>query len=168
MVIWITGLSASGKTTLSKAFEKKIKATRPNTVLLDGDVIRELYGNDLGFTEPDRIVQIKRLQSIASFLEKQSILVVVAALYANHELLENNRTRFADYFEVYLKADIEFLMRREFKDLYKNALANKIDNVVGVSIPWNEPAHPDIVFDVKDGYTADEMAQKIYALTIGN
>ena len=126
MVIWITGLSASGKTTLSRAYEKKYKNKFPNLVLLDGDLIRDLYGNDLGFKKSDRILQIKRLQSIALFLEKQSIIVIVAALYSDHNLLEMNRKLFDDYFEIYLKADVAQLQKREFKDLYKNALNGRI------------------------------------------
>lgn len=162
MVIWITGLSAAGKTTLSKAFERKYKEQIPNMVLLDGDVIRQLYGNDLGYEEKDRAIQIGRLHSIAAFLEQQSILVVVAALYANTELLEKNRNTFKDYFEVYLKADIDLLKTREIKELYKNALEKKINNVVGVDIPWHEPKKPDMVFEVSEGIKPDEMAEMLY------
>ena len=131
-------------------------------VLVDGDVIRELFGNDLGFTEKDRQIQIGRMQAIASFLEKQSIIVIVAALYANNELLEKNRQIFNEYYEVYLKADIDLLQTREFKELYKNALAQKVKNVVGVDIPWNEPVDPHLVFEVAKGMTPDTMAELIY------
>jgi adenylylsulfate kinase-like enzyme len=162
MVIWITGLSASGKTTLSRAFEKKYKPGIPNLVLLDGDVIRQLYGNDLGYAEKDREVQIGRLHSIAAFLEQQSIVVVVAALYANNRLLENNRNVFNEYFEVYLKADIDLLKTREIKELYKNALEKKISNVVGVDIPWHEPQQPNLVFDVAQGMAPNDMADLLY------
>lgn len=163
MVIWLTGLSASGKTTLSKAFEKKYKRQIPNMVLLDGDVIRQLYGNDLGYTEADRAVQISRLQAVATFLEAQSILVIVAALYAKDELLQYNRSHFLQYFEVYLKADVDFLKGREIKELYKQALAGKINNVVGVDITWNEPRQPDLVFNVSEGRSPEEMADVIFS-----
>jgi adenylylsulfate kinase-like enzyme len=162
MVIWITGLSASGKTTLSKAFEKKYKSKLSNMVLVDGDVIRDLFGNDLGFTERDRQIQIGRMQAIASFLEKQSILVIVAALYANKELLEKNRQLFDEYYEVYLKADIDLLQTREYKELYKNALAQKVKNIVGVDITWYEPVTPHLVFEVAKGMLPEEMAEIIY------
>jgi adenylylsulfate kinase-like enzyme len=162
MVIWITGLSASGKTTLSKAFEKKYKSHLSNMVLLDGDVIRDLFGNDLGFTEKDRQVQIGRMQAIASFLEKQSLIVIVAALYSNNEILTKNRLLFSTYYEIYLKANIEYLMNREYKGLYKNALLNKITNVVGVDIIWTEPSKPDIVFDITKGIDPETMAEKLF------
>ena len=162
MVIWITGLSASGKTTLSKAFEKKYKSSIPNMVLLDGDVIRKLYGDDLGCIEADRITQIKRLQAIASFLEEQFVLVVVAALYANNDLLRYNRNKFKDYFEVYLKANLSILKKREIKGLYKNAFEGRIKNVVGVDIPWNEPTNPEMIFRVSEEIRPDVMAGMLY------
>lgn len=162
MVIWVTGLSASGKTTLTQAFEKKYKTDFPNMVLLDGDVVRQLYGNDLGYTADQREIQIKRLQTIAGFLEQQGIIVVVAALYANDELLAYNRRHFKKYFEVYLKADLDSLKKREIKDLYKQALDGKIKNVVGVDIPWNEPVRPDMVFNIADGLPAETMAGMVY------
>jgi adenylylsulfate kinase len=162
MVIWLTGLSASGKTTLSKAFEKMYKQTIPNLVLLDGDVIRQLYSNDLGYEEADRVTQIKRLQAIASFLEQQSIVVMVAALYANDELLKYNRENFKEYFEVYLRADVSFLREREIKELYKNALAGKTQNVVGVDIPWHEPRHSDMVFEASEKPVPEKMAEIIF------
>jgi adenylylsulfate kinase len=164
MVIWITGLSASGKTTLSKAFEKKYKSAIPNMVLLDGDVIRQLYGLDLGYSESDREKQIKRIQSIARFLEEQSIVVIVAALYSHEGLLKYNRENFKNYFEVYLEADINFLMSRETKKLYEKALKKEIDNVVGVDIPWNQPQNPDLIFKVSEGKTPEEMCDIIYNL----
>tara|TARA_B110000238_G_scaffold193118_1_gene229179 strand:+ start:489 stop:992 length:504 start_codon:yes stop_codon:yes gene_type:complete len=162
MVIWITGLSASGKTTLSKTFEKKYKKFIPNMVLLDGDIIRELFGGDLGFTINDRIIQIKRLQSLSQFLEKQSILVVVAALYSDNEILEQNRNKFKDYFQVYLKGDLSELKKREFKGLYKGAIEGKIKNVVGVDIKWNEPVNSDLIFDICNNLTSEKMAESIY------
>ncbi|CAM3852732.1 adenylyl-sulfate kinase [Aquirufa aurantiipilula] len=162
MVIWITGLSASGKTTLSQEFEKKYKNSIPNMVLLDGDVIRQLYGNDLGYKETDREIQIKRMHNLAAFLEKQSIIVLVAALYSNEQLLENNRKEFKEYFEVYLKGNIDQLQVREIKGLYKQALENKIVDVVGVDIPWNEPINPELIFDISEGLSPNEMAEILY------
>lgn len=162
MVIWITGLSASGKTTLSKAFEKKYKSQIPNMVLLDGDVIRQLYGNDLGYTEADREIQIQRIQSIASFLEQQDILVVVAALYANERLLQKNRELFKEYYEIYLKAEINSLQKREIKEIYKQALENKIVNVVGIDIPYFEPFGPFMLFHVEEGIAPEVMAEMLY------
>lgn len=161
MVIWITGLSASGKTTLSKAVEKKLKMFVPNMVLLDGDVVRQLFGDDLGYEESDRYTQISRIQKLAYFLENQSIMVVVAALYCHHDLLKHNRNTFKQYFEVYLHASIEVLKMREFKGLYQRAFAKEIHNVVGVDIPWNSPIEPDMVFELSENLSPELMADKL-------
>ena len=162
MVIWITGLSASGKTTLSKALEKKIRQNTSGIVLLDGDSVRQFYGDDLGYEESYRFTQIKRIQNLAVLHEKQSLIVIVAALYAHPDLLEYNRKTFQEYFEIYLKGTIESLKKREFKDLYKKALNKEILNVVGIDILWHEPENADLIFQLEDNYQPDEMAEVIY------
>lgn len=169
MIIWIAGLSGSGKTTLAAAFSQKLRPTIPNLVLLDGDVIRQLYGNDLGYTEADRVLQIKRIQNLGVFLERQGIIVIVAALYARDDLLQENRKIFEKYFEVYLEADLELLKARETKDLYKNALNGNMPNVVGVDIPWNAPRNPDLVFNLSEGMAPGQMVEILFdALFEGN
>ena len=87
MVIWVSGLSASGKTTLCNAMWRLLKSQAPELVLLDGDVIRAVFSNDLGYREEDRVVQITRIQNLAKLLSDQGLVVLVAALYANHSLL---------------------------------------------------------------------------------
>ena len=159
MILWIAGMSGSGKTTLAESFIKEIIKKISNVVLLDGDVIRQLYGHDLGYTEIDRVVQIKRMQSLAKFLDRQNILVVVAALYANDALLQDNRNMFDEYFEVYLNASLELLKSREFKGLYSAALAGKIKDVVGVDIPWSAPKKSDLIFDMNSGITTEKMTK---------
>lgn len=167
MILWITGLSGSGKTTLATALEKKLRPTLPNLVLLDGDVIREVYGNDLGYKEVDRVRQITRIQRLAHFLEKQGIVVVVSALYANDDLLRENRRLFRRYFEVYLEADIEFLKTRECKGLYRKAFNGEMPDVVGVDIPWHAPKNPDLTFDLPSGIAPEEMLETVCAAAFG-
>ncbi|MGA0108326.1 MAG: adenylyl-sulfate kinase [Candidatus Nanopelagicales bacterium] len=147
MVLWITGLSASGKTTVSRALLEILKYSGASRVLLDGDSVRELFGGDLGYDEESRIKHIQRVQRLTKFLTDQGIDVVVAALYSNRKILAENRKLFDKYFEVYLKADIEFLKLRENKSLYSKAQSNEIKNVVGIDIIWQEPMNPDLVMD---------------------
>ena len=145
MVLWITGLSASGKTTIGKAFLEISKGEGSPKVFLDGDSIRELFGADLDYDERSRILHIGRIQRLAKFLEDQGIDVVVAALYSNEEILAENRRLFNNYFEVYLKADIEYLKLRENKSLYTKSENNEIKNVVGVDIQWHEPKSSNLI-----------------------
>jgi cytidine diphosphoramidate kinase len=169
MVIWVTGLSASGKTTLCEQFVKLYKTKYPNLVMLDGDIIRSLYNDDLGFAEKDRFTQIERIQKLAQFCENQSLFVIVAALYSNDKLLDKNRNIFDKYLEVYIKADIEKLQKREYKNLYSQALKGEIKNVVGVDIAWNEPKAPHITFDItKNNPTPIEMTKQVYSFMSKN
>ena len=121
MVIWITGLSGAGKTTLATALYEAMKPRLPTLVRIDGDEVRALFGNSLGFTESDRRLQIQRLQSLATMLDGQGLVVIVAALYAHPELLAWNRDHFSDYFEVYLEASLELVRSRDPKGLYAKA-----------------------------------------------
>lgn len=161
VVIWLTGLSGSGKSTLCDALHAALKPQRPALVKLDGDEIRAAFGGDLGFKEPDRIRQIQRIQRIAKMLADQGIDVLVAALYANRELLEWNRANLPGYFEVYLKADVDFLIGREIKALYSRARRGEIADVVGVDIPWHAPANPDFVIDAATAPPADMLGRRV-------
>lgn len=158
MVIWITGLSASGKTTLALAVKKKFP--KKNFILIDGDMVRNVF-NDLGYDEKDRFKQITRMQNIAYFLDKQGFNVIVAALFSHPKLLNKNRKIFKKYFEIYLKADINFLLNREIKNLYSKALSNKLKNVVGVDIKWNPPRKPNIIFDQSLKFSTNKMINLI-------
>ena len=162
MVLWITGLSASGKTTIASAFLEISKDSVVQKVFLDGDYVRELFGGDLGYDENSRIKHIQRVQRLAKFLTDQGIDVVVAALYNNREILAENRKLFDRYFEVYLKADIEFLKLRENKSLYTKAQSNEIRDVVGVDINWQEPMTPDLIIDTNILRQPSALALEIY------
>ena len=162
MVLWITGLSASGKTTVAKAFLEVSKNSAGQKVFLDGDYVRELFGGDLGYDENSRIKHIQRVQRLAKFLTDQGIDVVVAALYSNREILAENRKLFDKYFEVYLKADIEFLKLRENKSLYTKSQNKEIHDVVGVDIKWQEPMTPDLTIDTNILRQPSALALEIY------
>lgn len=161
MVLWITGLSAVGKSTIAKAYLRAKTNSSVSTVLLDGDAVRELFGGDLGYDEQSRIEHIKRIQRLAKFLSDQGLDVVVAALYSNEQILSVNRTLFQDYFEVYLKADLNYLKLRENKSLYTKAEKGEIVDVVGVDIKWCEPKIPDLVIQMNQLRPPLEIAEEI-------
>ncbi|MCX6536127.1 MAG: adenylyl-sulfate kinase [Actinobacteria bacterium] len=162
MVLWITGLSASGKTTIGRAFLEITKDSGAQKVFLDGDSVREMFGGDLGYDENSRIKHIQRVQRLAKFLTDQGIDVVVAALYSNQEILAENRKLFDKYFEVYLKADINFLKIRENKSLYTKSQSGEITDVVGVDIKWQVPNFPDLIINTNILRPPDELALEIY------
>jgi adenylylsulfate kinase-like enzyme len=150
-VIWVTGLSGAGKTTLCGALHEQLREPLRKQgramVLLDGDVVREAFGSDLGYTASDRVIQVQRMQRLTRMLTQQGIVVVVAALYSTPELLAWNRAELPGYFEVYLRASIDSLAGRDPKGLYAQYAGGAMTNVVGLDITYTPPAHPDIVFD---------------------
>jgi adenylylsulfate kinase-like enzyme len=161
MVIWLTGLSGSGKTTLCNALWNLLKPRFPETVSLDGDVIRSAFGEGLGYREEDRVIQITRIQNLAKVLSDQGLLVLVAALYASPALLTWNRQNIQEYFEVYLATPWETLIRRDSKGLYSGAKSGKIPNVVGMDIQWHIPEAPDMVISGEPTKTPDLLAQEV-------
>jgi len=163
MVIWITGLSGAGKTTLIQAVAGQVKRNLPELVLLDGDAIRQLFGNDLDYREDSRVIQIKRIQRMAKFLSDQGVVVMVAALYAHPDLLRWNRDNFAEYFEIYIQASLALVGARDSKGLYARAARNETENVVGIDIPWHPPAEADLVIDADSGEPVDVMATRVIA-----
>ena len=151
-------MSGAGKTTLAIALRDAIKPRLPQTVLIDGDIIRAAFGPSLGYSESERRTQIDRIQKLAKILDDQDQIVIVAALYAHPDLLNWNRQNFNSYFEVYLEASMDLLKRRDQKDLYSSAQSGDTEHVVGFDIPWNAPTNPDAKFIADQELTPHEMA----------
>jgi len=159
MVIWLTGLSGSGKTTICDAMWNMLKPSLPELVSIDGDIVRQLFANKLGYAEPDRVQQIQRIQTLAKFLSDQGQIVLVAALYARDDLLAWNRENFKNYFEAYIDASIELVRTRDPKGLYANA--GPSPQIVGIDIPWNAPTSPDMTIFADNGIAPDDIAKQI-------
>lgn len=161
MVIWVAGLSGIGKTTVCRRLYDQLKPRLPELVLLDGDVVRETFGHDLGFTEADRLLQVGRVQRMARLLSQQGLVVMVAVVYSRADLMLWNRQHIDDYFEVLLDAPIELVQRRDTKGLYARAASGVGANVVGVDIPWHRPQSADLVLDVSQEPSPDTLAAAI-------
>lgn len=144
MIIWLTGLSGAGKSTIANALLGKLRTTNRNVVLLDGDVIRALYGNSLCYREQDRIVQVNRLQALAGFLASEGNIVIVTVLYSSPKLLAWNRKNLPSYFEIYVDASIELVKKRDVKGIYAKFDAGEMSDVVGLDVPWYAPEKPDL------------------------
>ena len=161
MVIWTTGLSGAGKTTLSEALFALLKPRLPELALIDGDAVRALFGPSLGYREEDRVVQIQRLQQLALMMSRQGLIAVVAVLYSHPDLLRWNRENFADYFEVLLDAPVDFVTARDAKGLYRSAAEKEAPQVVGLDIPWHRPENPDLVIDATGGESPEALARRL-------
>lgn len=161
MVIWITGMSGAGKTTLALAILELLKPRLAQTVVLDGDIIRQCFGEDLDYREPSRRIQIGRIQRLARVLADQNLVVIVAALYAHPDLLRWNKENLRDYFEVYIEAPLELLMARDTNGLYAKAMRKEMPHVVGFDIPWYAPQQPNFVVNAQLGESPVAVAKRI-------
>ena len=161
MVIWITGISGAGKTTIATSIIQNYKHRFHNLVNIDGDVVRELYGSDLGYEEKDRISQIKRMQKLCLFLENQNLIVIASALYSNFELMDWNRKNFSEYFEIYLNASLDLVKKRDPKGIYQKFVKGEEKNLVGIDIPWHEPKKPNLVIDMDEVKSVSDVRKNI-------
>lgn len=161
MVIWMTGLSGAGKSTVAEAIYGLLKPRMPELVLLDGDIIREVFGKSLDYTEQSRVIQIQRLQNMAKLLSDQGLAVIVTALYCHPELIAWNRSHIPEYFEVYMDTPLEVVQQRDVKGLYAKAKRGEMPHVVGLDIPWYPPPSPDLHLKHSSGTTPDGFARQI-------
>ncbi len=143
-VIWLTGLSQSGKTTVSLGLEKLLKEAGIKTERLDGDVVRQSLCKDLGFTSQDRNKNIERVTYVAKLLSRNKIAVLVAFIspYRLHRL--NARQELTNFIEVYVNCPLETCEARDKKGLYHKARRREIDNFTGISDAYEVPDNPDI------------------------
>ena len=161
MVIWITGISGSGKTTLANEIAKTLKAEKSNVINVDGDIVRELFDNDLSYDLSSRVKQIERVQKLCLFLERQEAIVIASALYSSAELMQWNRKYFKEYIEIYLEASIELVKQRDVKGIYKKFEDGKEKNIVGIDIPWNIPLNYDLKINMNELPTIENSVDKI-------
>lgn len=147
MVIWIIGLSGTGKTTLASQVVEQFRELNGKVVLLDGDLIRTLFGNDVDHTIEGRRRNAERLSVLSKFLAEQGIHVIAAVLSIFPEWRRWNRENISDYSEVYMKSSMPTLLRRDIKNLYARALRGEIVNVVGVDIPFPEPENTELTIN---------------------
>lgn len=161
IVIWITGLAGSGKTTLANALKAKFQERNRFVIQLDGDAVRATISSDLSYTAEDRLTHINRIQNLAKLIVRQGAIVIVSALYFDSDISEWNKNNFDNYCEVYIDASLEFLKKRDQKNIYSRFIDQKITNVVGLDVPYDAPANPDFVFRADDLIDPDLMSAKI-------
>jgi len=147
MVIWIIGLAGSGKTTIGTELYIRLKQEHRNLVLIDGDTVREIMGDDLGHSVADRKKNADRICNLCRALDRQDLHVVACVLSLFHESQEWNRKNYGQYFEIFIDVSMETLIQRDQKGLYSGARNGTLRDVVGVDIPFEPPRNPDYVID---------------------
>jgi len=160
-VIWFTGLSASGKTTLAKAVEQEFKARGvPFVQRLDGDVVRQDLTRDLGFSKEDRDENIRRITFVAELLSKNGVPTTCSFISPYRQARANARNRCHNFIEVYVECPLDALVERDPKGLYKKALAGEITGFTGIDDPYEAPADPEIIVHT-DQETVEQSTDKI-------
>ncbi len=164
MIVWICGLSGSGKSTIGRALHAKWQQADPATVLLDGDEIRAILNltTSHDYHADARRAVTKQMARIAQWLDGQGINVVVTNISIDPNQLLEQRGQFRDYFEVFVDVPVEVLALRDEKNLYQPALRGEKVDVVGIDIAYSRPLQPDLVIDNASFATApDEWAEQI-------
>jgi adenylyl-sulfate kinase len=161
--IWFTGLSGAGKSTITAALVKDLEARGVGLEVLDGDVVRTHLSKGLGFSKEDRDVNIRRIGWVATTLTKHGVGVICAAISPYRAVRDEVRAsvqKHGTFLEVFAKCPIPVLSDRDPKGLYRKALAGQLPNFTGVSDPYEEPLHPEVVCET-DRETVAESAGKI-------
>jgi len=162
-VLWFTGLSASGKTTIAKAVEKELIERGIHDVQrLDGDIVRQDLTRDLGFSKEDRDENIRRITFVAELLSNNGVATMCSFISPYGNARANARARCRNFIEVYVECPLETLVERDPKGLYKKALAGEIKGFTGVDDPYEAPESPEITVHT-GAETVDESTHKIIA-----
>lgn len=143
-VYWITGLSGAGKTTIGKLLYEKVKERYPNTVFLDGDILRKVFGDDLGYSKEDRRKCAMRYSRLCAMLQEQGMNVICCTISMFDSVRDWNRRNIRDYIEIYIEVPMEILEKRNQKNLYRDVKQGIAENVVGMDLELELPATPNI------------------------
>ena len=148
-VVWLTGLSGSGKTSTADALENKLHALGYKTYTLDGDNVRHGLNNDLGFTDADRVENIRRVAEVAKLMVDAGLIVITAFISPFISERKYARQIFADneFIEVFVDAPIEVCEARDQKGLYKKARSGQLKNFTGIDSEYQKPQNPEIVLE---------------------
>jgi len=150
-VIWLTGLSAAGKSTIAVELEKVLFDKNMHVCLLDGDNVRHGLNGDLGFSPEDREENIRRIAELSKLLATYGLIVITAFISPYRKDRDLARTLNPDdrFFEVFVKCSIEECANRDPKGLYKKAYAGEVKEFTGVSAPYEEPENAEIIVDTE-------------------
>lgn len=163
-LIWYTGLSGSGKSTIANLVEQELFKLDVKTYILDGDNIRKWINNDLTFSPEDRSENIRRIGEIANLMVDAGLVVLAAFVspYKKDREKVRNVVKDINFMEIFIKTSLEECERRDVKGLYSKAKIGKINDMTGISAPYEVPENPDIEIDTEK-LTIEQSVQQIIA-----
>jgi bifunctional enzyme CysN/CysC len=162
VILWFTGLSGAGKSTIANLVEKRLYAMGRHTYLLDGDNIRHGLNQDLGFTDADRVENIRRVGEVAKLMVDAGLIVMCAFISPFQAERDMARALVSEgeFVEVFVDAPFDVVTKRDVKGLYKKALAGELQNFTGVDSPYEAPETPEIHID-SEYESAEAAADRI-------
>ena len=162
LVLWFTGLSGAGKSTIANLVDKRLFADGRHTFLLDGDNVRHGLNQDLGFTDADRVENIRRITEVARLMADAGLIVLVSAIspFAAERRMARERMAPGEFVEIFVDAPLEVVEGRDVKGLYRKARAGQLRNFTGIDSPYERPERPDIRIDAA-GLTPEEACERI-------
>jgi adenylyl-sulfate kinase len=161
-VLWFTGLSGAGKTTLALALEEELRGRGVRVERLDGDTVRQSLTKDLGFSKEDRDKNIERVTFVAKLLSRNNVVVLASFISPYRETRDYVRGETTNFIEVFVDAPLEVCAERDVKGMYAKAFRGEIANFTGVSDPYEAPETPDVHVETHKE-TVQESTQRILA-----
>ena len=164
-VIWITGLSGAGKTTVAEQLTLRIRDGGLQPVLLDGDILRNLFQSPIksigNYSRDERIRLSSRYALLCKNLSSQGFTVIISTISMYNEIYDWNRTNLPNYFEIYLKVPLKELRRRDPKNIYRNFDTGTQSNVAGLDLKVDLPKNPHLIINFKSGQVPTEIVEII-------
>ena len=158
--VWFTGLPRAGKTTVATLVAGHLRELGFKVEVLDGDVVRTNLSKGLGFSKEDRDTNIRRIGFVCQLLSRNGVVAIAAAISPYRAVRDEVRQSIGRFVEVYVKCPLEACEQRDFKGLYERARRGEIENFTGISDPYEEPLHPEVVCNT-DTESPEESAAKV-------
>ena len=164
LVLWFTGLSGAGKSTIANRVEQKLFAEGLHSVLLDGDNVRHGLNRDLGFTDADRVENIRRVAEVARLMTDAGLIVLVSFIspFRDERRMARELMAPGEFLEIFIDAPLAVVEARDVKGLYAKARAGQLENFTGIDSPYEPPEAPELHIETADG-SPDEAADRIVA-----
>ena len=143
-ILWFTGLSGAGKSTISAMIFDRLRAHEAKTEILDGDVVRTHLSKGLGFSKEDRDTNIRRIGFVCELVSRNGVIAIGAAISPYRSIRDEIRSRVPNFVEVYVECPLDVLITRDAKGLYRKALAGELPQFTGVSDPYEAPLNPEV------------------------
>jgi adenylyl-sulfate kinase len=158
-------LSGSGKSTVANIIEKRLREAGGKVEVLDGDIVRTNLSKGLGFSKEDRDTNIRRIGFVCNMLSRNGVVAISAAISPYKDVRDEIRAQAVEFVEVYTECDLDTLVERDVKGLYKKALAGEIKNFTGVSDPYEAPETPEVTIN-SASELPEESAEKVWTSLI--